>query len=426
MAAARFRLGWVVFCIAIVLHGVTFIQANRTADIYQDDSVFYLTIAKNLWKSGTFSQSFFEPLIADIQRLPGYPIFLIMGFFSPFVVLLLQHILVFTSAIILYKAVSLYLPPKAARKAAWLFILLPMPIVFSNLLLSEILGIWGICWVIWFWAKYHRQDKVKYGVITVILATLLFYVKPIALAYLPIITISISGLMIYRRKITVALAVICLPILMLLPWSIRYYTITGKLGLSTLIETNAYYGRVGGFSAWLVGENQRDDAITFVAADSIACKNYPDKTIKTYSATYCTQETEIISIPITTTFIELVFQNPLGFCIWLIEVIFQQLSGLGYETSFQITHNKIISIIFAAMQVVVSGIWLLTIVKYFQTISQQPLISHFILVIIVLHFAATAVGWADGRFRLPIEPLLCVLTALNIPTKIQPNKTTEK
>lgn len=411
----RVKMGWVVLAFSVLLHSITLLSSWRFKDVFQDDSVMYLTLAQNLRKHGVLSQSFYEPLVPDAQRLPGYPVLLLLCAESPLVVLLFQHILVFASGIFLYKAAKLYLPPRTARYAAWLFVLSPLPLVFSNLLLSEILGIWGICLATWLWAKHQITSRVRFGVATILVISVFFYVKPIMLAYIPSFAVSIAGLMIYRKKFAAAIAVLLLPVFVLLPWALRYYAITGRVGLTTLLETNAYYGRIGGFSAWLAGENHRDDSVTFLAADSTANTEFPSQNVKSHHHECQTQETELINIPIGKIFVKLAFQNPLAFGVWLMEVSWQQASGLGYEAAFQATHSKLMSGVLSFLQVIVSGIWFLAAVNYVRTFRNQPLLCHFVVGTIFLHGVATAVGWADGRFRIPIEPLLCVLSVFNLP-----------
>ena len=408
----------IVLLFSVLLHGITLFWSYRFGEFYQDDSIMYLTLAQNLREFGVLSQSFYEPLVPDAQRLPGYPVFLLLCNRNPRVVVFVQHILVFISGIFLYKTARLYRSHKVSRFAAGVFILSPLPLLFSNFLLSEVLGLWGICFAVWLWAKYETTTQTHYAIASAVTISILFYVKPIVLVYIPVFILTTSGLMFYRKKNTLAMVVMLIPVFVLLPWALRYYTITEKVGLTTLVETNSYYGRLGGFSAWLSGENHRNDAAVFVAADSVSSKfannKLLEKNIKTHYGSYQTQETELINIPVSKILGNLIIENPFAYCVWSVEVLGQQFFGVGYETAFQISHNKLVSSLFSFMQIIISGVWLMAIAIYVKTIRTQSLLCHVIIGTVILHSLATAVGWADSRFRIPVEPLLCLLAAFNI------------
>ncbi len=143
------------------------------------DSLKYDTIALGLVEQGTFLT------IEEVTYPPGYPMFL-AGIYSIFghtypAVYLLQFLLLGAIAYGVFRITRdhLRLPPLWATVAGGVVLLWPYFILYSLLLMSEILFIAFLTWHIYFLITFVRKKDLKNGIIATTFLALATIVRPL-------------------------------------------------------------------------------------------------------------------------------------------------------------------------------------------------------------------------------------------------------
>lgn len=204
------------------------------------DSLGYVGLARRLVEQGAYYvPPNSEP---DLLRPPGYPLFLV-GIWSlfgrhPLFVTLIQLVISGLTAWLILLLGRELDRPRAGLVGAWLFALSPNVVLWSLMLMTEVLAAFLLVATFLITLRLERAGSRGWPALTGGLLGLSAYVRPISLTLIPV-----WGLITYlatRRKsgprvaLQSALLLLAGGLLVVLPWVARNWTTHGQLTFSTV------------------------------------------------------------------------------------------------------------------------------------------------------------------------------------------------
>lgn len=369
------------------------VYAWFAGNYFLNDSISYLTLAENVKEFGVFSQSYQIPIVPDIQRTPGYP--MLLAIFPLPLLFFIQHFFSFISQE--YWAKTLDVSGKHASANLCRFIIpwIPYPMLFASLIAAESIYISLLAFFTYEFVCLYYYQKYSNVFKLVFLAILLTYIKPITL-------VLFFSLMLYYffsqpQKVILASLIFIAGIF---PWYLRNYLQTGYWTFSTLGAISTHYGRTGG-----MGFQSKNDAERVAVADYFAGKEANKK----YISDIPTEENEVFEFSTTQVFFTTAFKHPLAFFRSQVQGFWGQLSGIAWKTAKMMTENYFFTVLIASIQA------LFCLHLYFFTglafISRKkntwiPLILFAGLFVFITQNAV----WADGRYRMILDPWALLVT----------------
>jgi 4-amino-4-deoxy-L-arabinose transferase-like glycosyltransferase len=205
--------------------------------IWVYDSYGYWQIGYNLVTHGSYSMSHEGTLLPDAFRTPLYP--LLMGFFQltgtgTYGMLFLQLILSSFTAVITYHTAQRILDRRAALIAG-LIIALDIPsIVFTGLILTEPVFTFLFAASLYQTVKYIQEKDTRYLSLAALLHALAMLCRPIAVFTFIIFLIGIlASVPSLRRKLRNGLLYSFITLLAVSPWLVRNKIVFDSFFLST-------------------------------------------------------------------------------------------------------------------------------------------------------------------------------------------------
>lgn len=374
-----------------------------------DDGVQYMTLAENMVGQGTFSQSYSAPFTPDLQRTPGYPIFLVMLFRSVPLILIVQHLLVLATGWLIWRILKLYVNEEKAKIGAFLYLLQPYPIIFASMVLSETLFIFFLVAALFYYLRYfqstHRKDLLAYA----LLAVAATYIRPIGLPLylLALIPALIKGLRTPKRDYVAALT-LTLALTLFLPWVLRNQQHSGRFTFNVMGDMGLLHGRLGGLEAWRKGQGADEHAL-YMAGDSIAAATDGLPSLREYYADRQSHETELYRKGLFGLTLSHFLSHPVDATLFQLGNIGVMLGGVGHGWAGALTLNKPASLGSAGLQLLLNLCMYLGFLLALWHVRRWDagMWINFCCVISVLLISAAA--WADGRYRVVIDPVLVVI-----------------
>jgi len=218
-----------------------------TEVITQGDTATYVEPGRNLILHGVYTAGG----LPEIDRTPGYPLFVTLSG------MLFGNVLLAVTAQIALASLSLLLVSKIARRtfsnqatgtkagvaAAWLYALDPVSITYTARLLPETLFILLLLFVIdrlLAFYSHHKLSTLCLAGVTLAAAT---YVRPVSYYFVLPLAAALSLTVPSRRglrwKAPAVLLLTTLPLIAL--WQIRNAIETGYSGFSSIVEENLYF-----------------------------------------------------------------------------------------------------------------------------------------------------------------------------------------
>lgn len=406
---------WLLLVIVLGLHAFSFFSALQRQSYLADDSLQYLTLAENLRTKGVFSQSFIPPFVPDLQRTPGYPLFL-WKVHQPVLVLFLQHLMVLGTGFFLYRLLKSWFSEKSARLASWIWLLQPYPILLSSFFLSEIPFMFFFVAGTSLWLEGMHRNKSLLGWTGFLLLAVSAYIRPLTLVILPIWWIYgwVRGIKTQGfPKTAIRLAGMgAIAVAILLPWYQRNHTITGKWQFSSMGNLAMLYGRAAGVVATEQGLEPTDDQL-FRIGDSLLVADRKWSDVKTYPLGYQAQETEQLNGGVTNITLQQMKAQPVSAIKMGFQSAFSMLRGVGFGWASE-NLGRVAAWPSAAMQLVANilmyaaFLWGLWRIRHWNSAEWVAFLG------IVLIFGASMAIWADGRYRVPADVLGMVFVAAGL------------
>lgn len=412
------KYGWrptILACLVVAMHLYFFLSALAHRSYLTDDSIQYLTLAENMAVSGTFSQSMYPPLVPDLQRTPGYPVFLLLLGRSPVLVLLVQHLMVVAVAWFIYKAAQQVYGEKVAAAGAKIYLLQPYPVVLASYILSESVFIFLLMGAFWGYLRFWKgKGAVSLG-LSLVTLSLAALVRPVALPLLGIGSLlAIAHLYrLHRQRFLQAVVATLVPLLLLGPWYMRNHGLSGRWTYSAMGSMGMVHGRLGGLETWRSGKDM-DEHACYMAGDSVAALTVGLPSLRHYPDGKQTHETEELAAGMGGITLTFFLQHPwdaIRFEFWCLVEMFK---GVGHGWTKELTHSRGVAAAEAVVQLVCNGLMylgaLLACVRWREWKGTEQITFWAIAVTLMVSAAA----WADGRYRMVVDPLLLMLTMFTL------------
>lgn len=413
------KYGWattVLACFVAGMHVYFFSSALIYKSYLTDDSIQYLTLAENMAESGVFSQSFSASIVPDLQRTPGYPLFLLLLGRSPVFVLLFQHLMVLGAAWFVYKiGLDLYGHP-IALSGAKLYLLQPYPVIFASYILSEVPFVFCLVVAVWAYLRFWRQGGgLRMLILAIVMLSLAAYLRPVALPllFLASLLAVIHSMRLPRQRLIFVLPALLLPALLIGPWWMRNYQVSGKFTFSTMGEMGMLHGRLGGLETWR-NDGEMHEHQFYMAGDSIASATIPLSQLRTYPIGKQTHETEILAPGMTVMTLKFFLNHPWDAFRFECWTIWQMLKGVGYGWAKDLTHSKVGGAVSAGIQLLCNALiftgMLLAWIRRREWSGAERIVFWTVVLIVLVSSAV----WADGRYRMVADPLLVILAMFTL------------
>jgi 4-amino-4-deoxy-L-arabinose transferase-like glycosyltransferase len=409
------RWEWLLLAVVLAFHALSYFSALERQSYLADDSLQYLTLAENLRTQGVFSQSFIPPYVPDLQRTPGYPVFL-WKVHSPWLVLLLQHLMVLGIGLFLYRLCRQWFSEKSARIATWIWLLQPYPILLSSFFLSEVPFLFFFVSGLSLWLEGMHRQRGIFSLVGFGLLAVSAYVRPLTLVILPIWWgygwvrgAKVRGAL---RSPLAGVAMAGMALAILLPWYQRNHAISGKWQFSSMGNLAMLYGRAAGVVATQQGLEPTDDQL-FRIGDSLLVADRKWSQVKTYPLGYQAQETEQLEGPITGITLGQMKEQPGSAIKMAFHSAFSMLRGVGFGWAKE-NLGEWMAWPSAALQLVanlgmyLAFLWGLWRIRKWNSAEWVAFLG------IVLIFVASMAIWADGRYRVPADVLGMVFVAAGL------------
>jgi len=399
----------------LLLHAGTLIVALWQRSYLWEDSVQYLTLAENLQTHGVYSQDYLPLLTADTQRPPAYALLLIALGRLPWLILLVQHLLVLHTAWLLY-GVLRRSHRGVARLAGWGYALMPYPALFASTLLTESLFIWCIV------ASWHLLASRRWGLSGLALGLALL-TKELAWVLLPL---WLGYLLAQRAKAPAYLELLGAVLVLYAPWYL-YCARQPETG-----GINLVYGKLGG----MLGPYTDDRALVFRTDSTLVAAGIPLQKIRQYGQQASQPQTRIAETARHYAW-QYGLTHPLGVVRFHLRSMYQMATGIGYGTALRLLEWPPAAWLLAGLQACLSLLLALGSLgflywnlrrwpRYGPAQPGRAAASHAwlgLLAALVL-LLAHAAAWADGRYRMPADAMAMAAAAAGLGKLTGANKTT--
>lgn len=396
--------------LALALHAGLFWAAVQQQSALTDDSIQYLRLADNWVEQGVFSQAYGAPYAPDLQRTPGYPAFLIaLGRYVP-VVLLFQHMLVLLSALLVWRILQGRVPDRIAEIGGWLYALMPYPAIFASMVLSETLFIALLLAATWQLLAGLEGPKWRPLIAGMGLLALAALVRPVALPLLYIAAVYLLWLLWRRpafRRPALGLA-LALPVLLLLPWMLRNEAVGGRMTLSVMGDMGLLHGRLGGLAAYR-DRAPIDELTLYRYGDSLASAETGLPALRTYYAPHQAHETELYPPAVRGITWAYFLAHPADALLFTLRNLTEMFKGVGHGWALALTRMPKVAALLAGWQGLMNAAMFICVLFGLRVWRQIPawwwacgIASAAVLLI-------SAAAWADGRYRVVIDPLLLLM-----------------
>jgi 4-amino-4-deoxy-L-arabinose transferase-like glycosyltransferase len=418
MAPPWKRYGWNITLLGVVvlaMHGYFLGAALYHRTYLTDDSIQYLTLAENLAHEGVFSQSFSAPYVPDLQRTPGYPVFLYLLGRDPALILIVQHLLVLGAVWFLYRAAREMYGARVAGAGAKIYLLQPYPIILASYVLSETLFIFLLLGGFWAYLRFWKGGGWSMLAIALGAVALAALVRPVALPLL-----VLAGLLalahLYRlqhQRFLQAIVATLVPVLILGPWYWRNHAHSGKWTFSTMGEMGMLHGRLGALETWRT-DGEMNEHQFYMAGDSVAALEMGLQHIRQYPEGKQTHETEQLAGGMGWLTLGFFLKHPWDAFRFELRCFWEMFTGVGYGWGRELILSKPVAMGFAGLQLLCNVFMylgaLLAMVRWREWTGPQKFTLWAIAVVLLV----SAAGWADGRYRMVVDPLLMVLAMFTL------------
>lgn len=261
----------VIFLVALLVRaGMLLVVQHDQERMYRPDSSSYTVPAVNLLEGHGFSQQTRTPYHPDTLRTPLYPAFIAAVYAisgrNPLHVAGAQVLLSCITAVLVYLLGYRLLKERVAFVGGILFAVSLGPAVYSVFILSETLFTFLLLAGFYFLAIYKEQRKAVWLALGGMVMGLAVLCRPIAL-FMPVI--GLAALLIFHQDrlrdfLTAGLAYTLPFALVLSPWLVRNYLITGKATVTTITGINLIFYNAVSIDAELRGISQEQSRLEIV------------------------------------------------------------------------------------------------------------------------------------------------------------------
>jgi hypothetical protein len=425
LEGAAWRRYLVLFLLGFLLRlPVIFLAlANPARATPPGDAPGYYQLATNLFLHGVFSPSSAAPFQPDPFRTPGYPLFLALIFFlagsSTLAVVFVQSLLHAVTGLVIVRLGEKVLGSlHIGVIGCVLWMIAPLPAIFAGLLLSEILFTAFFLVLL----LVLTETRLVYSAFGGALLGAAILIRPIGIFLWPSLIPALCLGIGWRRAIAKCALFSVMVAAVIAPWLYRNYLIFGRVTLET-VQSNLLYYNAAGYITWRDGISlgEARDAATRYYQQYLAEKGlHPATAVEESDAMYSAA-------------IRMLLADPLR-AIWFNAL--NSLNGLRPGASYlimyldpgkinpdSVTNGELspaisninrpeILLVTVILSVFYGLLYLLSAIGILQLLWDRKWMALALLVvpcILIMYIPALA---SNARFRIPIEPILCLMAAL--------------
>jgi len=252
---------WAILGCALLLR---ILLPSAVLALRHDPSVFvardtpdYVRPAEAMLSSGAFDGDG-QP---EIERTPGYPVFLMPGLIAGRLATMTVALQIFVSTltvVLVYLTSKLLFSRKIAYWSAALYTIEPLSVLYCSQILSETLFTFLVVLFVYQTVCYLKQGKLPVLLAATLSLAAATYVRPVSY-YLPLAIVLIifyASLQKHRRLIamTHALGFVLLYAVLVGAWQARNYRVSGYGGFSALEGFNLYFNQGSSIIAKTTGK----------------------------------------------------------------------------------------------------------------------------------------------------------------------------
>lgn len=403
------------------------IHPDNALPVLGSDSLEYATLARNLVDHEIFSIDTVEPRKPDTFRTIGYPalVAMFLGLGLPITAFpLIQIVIVFLTAFGVYLIGKSFFSEMVGVVAGFLFLLDPVTIVNSLVIVTDTLYVGLLVWSIYFFFCSEKSME-KNAALAGLLLGLSTLVRPISMFLLPLLLLVY---IIKRRKNSLKFVVGCVLfyVLSITPWIIRNYEVTRTIGISTVKSYNLYHYYVPEFLA--TKQNVSADKAREIVGEGMG--QFDERSLANASR-------------MQKRAFEFIKKDPVDYALFhLLKTIPFFLSS-GYET-FSYGYNDSVgrevlpvikenmtslllkgdskgiekalmqSPLIVVEQVLLASLWVAAFFALYLAYLRRTVPKTALLWLIILYFALLTGPVAYSRYRLPATPFLFILVSYAI------------
>lgn len=402
----KFWIVKILWAWVLIFQLMSFFYAVCNRSFYIDDGIQYAQMSENWMESGNFTQASLNPEATDSQRVFGYPLFLSFFQNNFILVIAFQHLLVLLSGFLLYKIAGEIFDKSKAEILTLFYLIQPYPVNFSSLLLSETLFITTFLAFLHFYFQGKSKKSKLYIMLSMLFLSILPFIKPVIFPFIVFFTLwNIFQFIRKKQDQNFTILAKLLPLTLILLWSFRNFQKTDQLNFTNLSNLSLVYGRLGALSTMDKGKAMEEENYVF-EADSILNESDGLQNVFKYNSNYRSQELSAFRINVWKETLPFYLEHPflaikLQFNNWIF-----MLRGVGWGLAKQVSQNKAFTIYSASLQLILNLLMYFSVL--FATFRFKKLANaeRFILFLIAYLFVFSADGFAEGRFRLIIDPLM--------------------
>ena len=221
------------------------------------------------------------------------------------------------------------------------------------------------------------------------------------------------------RYVITGLSGLLLLSILLGPWMARNQQLSGRLVFSSMGDMGMLHGRLGGLESYRQGLGT-DEGILFRLGDSLAVQQDGLQGYREYYSQKQTHETELYRKGGTGITIRYFLSHPWEAIQFQGRSLIAMLKGVGFGWSRQVTGSQPAAYMLAGLQLLANllmyagllwGLW-----KWRKWPSGLWMIALGVALLLLVSNAA----WADGRYRMVIDPLFLIIGAGTI-RRLSPN-----
>jgi len=418
----RRYLGFFLLGFLLRLPVLVLAVANPARAIPPGDAPGYYQLAVNLVQHGAFSPSSSAPFQPDPFRTPGYPLFLALIFFlagsSTLAVVFAQSLLhAVTGLVIVRLGEKVFGSLRIGVIGCLLWAIAPLPAIFAGLLLTEILFTAVFLTLLLVITETHLMYSALGGA----LLGAAILVRPVGIFLWPSLLPALSLGVGWRRAIAKCILFSAMVAAVIAPWLYRNYHIFGRVTLEA-VQNNLLYYNAAGYITWR-------DGITLGEARDAATRYYQQYLAeKGLHPANAVEESDAMS----SAAIRMLLADPFR-AIWFNGL--DSLNGLrpgasyfiiylepGIITPDSTTNGELspassniarpeVLLVTILLSIFYGVLYLLSAIGILQLLWDRKWTALVLLVVPCLLIMYAPALASNARFRIPIEPVLCLLAA---------------
>ena len=411
---------YLILFLILIVYSFSFYYTIKNPDIiYTGDAKEYIAVANNILQHhtvycGDLSKNI-DPALYS-RRPPLYPLVISIPIYlsgGHITILFLQISIMLLGAICLIKILNLlHISQIWQIITILLYMLCPTQIIYTNIIMAEILLQLTIIITTLFFIKYIQEKKLVYLFYVNICLGCLILIKPVFLFFwIPNLLFHFGLFLKNSKKIILLFPFVF--IIILSAWSYRNYHLTGVYQYSSIKNHNLLYYNLRGFLANQTGIDHADQIIDSIREEANNLSTYKNYTNFIEQKSYDILKANIFKYSIFH-FRGIInfFIDPGRFDIYNflqyehshnLSKLFNQ---YGYKNIFLIIKEMpFIIIIYFIVMILLNILLFISLINFYFVKNIDIFVKIFIL-ILVLYVAIMTGPLGASRFRLPIYPLL--------------------